>query len=115
MRDFSMLRIFVSVLLVLSVSFASTSCSDLEDLNPLSTKDDQDEAMDNFIKLWFIVVATGQALANNPPSWFPTSASSIDVEQSKAEWDKLDPIKKAEACAIAFASGEKPPVELCAK
>lgn len=112
-RDFSMLKIFVSVLLVLSISFISNSCSDtMDDLNPFSTKDDQDEAMDNFIKLWFIVVATGNAIANNPPSWFPTSAS---VEEAKAEWDKLDPVKKAEACAIAFASGEKPSSELCAK
>ncbi|MEI1310247.1 hypothetical protein [Leptospira venezuelensis] len=113
MRDFLMFKIFVSVLLVLSVSFVSTSCSDLEDLNPFDTQEDVDQkAMDNFIKLWFIVVATGQAMANNPPSWFPTSSS---VEEAKAEWDALDPIKKAEACAIAFASGEKPPVELCTK
>lgn len=108
-----MLRIFVSVLLVLTVSFVNTSCSDtVDDLNPFSTKDDQDEAMDNFIELWFILVATGQAMANNPPSWFPTSATA---EEAKAKWDTLDPAKKAEACAIAFASGEKPPVELCAK
>lgn len=109
---FTMLRIFVSVLLVLSVSFASTSCSDLDDLNPFNTEDDQEEAMDNFIKLWFIVVATGQAMANNPPPWFPTSTN---VEDARADWNKLDPAKKAEACAIAFASGEKPPAELCTK
>ncbi|WP_257588391.1 hypothetical protein, partial [Leptospira sp. id769339] len=44
------LRIFVSVLLVLSVSFDSTSCSDLDDLNPFNTVDDKG-AMNNFIKL----------------------------------------------------------------
>lgn len=107
-----MFKIFVSVLLVLSISFISTSCSDLDDLNPLSLEDEQDKAFEQFLILWALTYA---AASTPPPWWNPTSASSVDVEQAKAEWATLDPAKKAEVCAIAFASGEKPPMELCAK
>ncbi|WP_245915422.1 hypothetical protein [Leptospira johnsonii] len=107
-----MFKIFVSVLLVLSISFINTSCSDVEDLNPFSTEDEQDKAFEQFLILWALTYA---AASTPPPWWNPTSASSVDLGQAKAEWDKLDPVKKAEACAIAFASGEKPPAELCAK
>ncbi|PJZ76931.1 hypothetical protein CH365_12465 [Leptospira neocaledonica] len=99
-------------MLVLSVSFVSFSCSDAENLNLLSIKNYQDESLDNFLKLWFIVVATGEILSNNPLFW---DTSLEIVEEAKAEWDKLDPIKKAEACTLTFASGEKFPAELCIK
>ncbi|MGJ4746842.1 hypothetical protein ACQV5M_10830 [Leptospira sp. SA-E8] len=80
-------------------------------MNPFDTqKDVQDEAWDNFLKLWILT----QASASTPPPWW-NPPTSVQSEEAQAEWDKLDPVKKAEACAIAFASGEKPSSELCAK
>ncbi|PJZ24385.1 hypothetical protein CH352_16230 [Leptospira hartskeerlii] len=88
----------------------STSCSDVNDLNPFSVEEEQDKAFKQFL----LLVALTNAAANTPPPWW-NPPTSVQAEEIKAEWDKLEPAKKAEACAIAFANGEKPPEELCAK
>lgn len=107
-----MIRFLVSTFLVLSVSFASISCADSE-LNPFNTKDDQDKAFENFLKLWFLTTAAANAAASTPPPWW--TPTSFDSKQAEEEWNRLDPTQKEEICVLALGNGTVPPEGFCDK